>query len=209
MRCRDFQSPGVGNVGLTMRPLHGTALKRFHRDFRREHPVKHQITVILQSVEYPVNVGSVFRIADAAQVEELILTGITPTPPNPTIAKVGRNKHRRVRWRYEKEVSKPIAELKDRGYRVFALEITGEARPYYEITWPAKTCLIVGHEDHGVTRATLAQCDEAVFVPMWGKGASLNVHVALAIVVFHVRYQELARLANAGQDTILSCEGST
>lgn len=171
-----------------MRTLYGTQLKRFHRDFRRKHPVKHDITVILQSVEYPVNVGSIFRIADAIQVEELILTGITPLPPNPTIAKVGRNKHRRVRWRYEKEVNKPIAELKDRGYRIFALEIAEGAKPYYEIDWPVKTCLIVGHEDHGVTRATLALCDDAVFIPMWGKGASLNVHVAFAVVAFHIRY---------------------
>lgn len=130
-----------------MRALYGTSLKRFHRDFRRKHPIQHDIVVILQSLEYPVNVGSIFRIADAARIEELILTGITSTPPNPIIVKVGRNKHRCVRWRYEKEVNKPIAELKDRGYRVFALEIAQGAKPYYEINWPAKTCLVIGHED--------------------------------------------------------------
>ena len=156
--------------------------------------------MVLENVEYPVNVGSIFRIADAARIEELILTGITPTPPNPTIVKVGRNKHKNVHWRYEKEASKPIVELKAQGYRVFALEITEEASPYYEINWPAKTCLVVGNEDHSVTRATLALCDDAasshvrsgVFIPMWGKGLSLNVHVALAVVVFHIRYLGLA-----------------
>lgn len=170
-----------------MRALHGTPLKRFHRDFRRAHPIRHNITVILQSVEYPVNVGSIFRIADATRIEELVLTGITPTPPQPTIAKVGRGKHKRVPWRYEEEPEQAIAELKDDGYRVYALEITKEAKPCYEVEWPDRVCLIVGHEDHGVTRATLALCDEAVFVPMWGKGASLNVHVALAVAVYHIR----------------------
>jgi len=184
-----------------MRALRGTPLKRFHRDFRRKHPIQHDIAVVLENVEYPVNVGSIFRIADAARIEELILTGITPTPPNPTIVKVGRNKHKNVRWRYEKETSKPIAELKDQGYRIFALEITEGARPYYEINWPAKTCLVVGHEEHSITRATLALCDDAasshvrsgVFIPLWGKGLSLNVHVALAVAVFHIRYLGLVR----------------
>ena len=171
-----------------MAALRGTPLKRFHRDFRRQHPIQHDIAVVLENVEYPVNVGSIFRIADAARIEELILTGVTPTPPNPTIVKVGRNKHRNVRWRYEKEASASIAELKDQGYRVFALEITEGASPYYETDWPAKTCLVVGHEDHSVTRATLALCDDVVFIPMWGKGLSLNVHVALAVAVFHIRY---------------------
>jgi 23S rRNA (guanosine2251-2'-O)-methyltransferase len=191
--------PEVFNLGRAkkaedfMKALHGTALKRFHRDFRRENPIQQDIVVVLQSVEYPVNVGSIFRIADAARVEEMILTGITPTPPNPTVVKVGREKHRCVPWHYAKEVNQPLAELKASGYRIFALEITEEARPYYEIDWPQKTCLIVGHEDHGITRATLALCDEAVFVPMWGKGLSLNVHVALAIVLFHIRYLGVVR----------------
>jgi len=148
--------------------------------------------VVLENVEYPVNVGSIFRIADAARIGELILTGITPTPPNPTIVKVGRNKHKSVPWRYEKEASEAIAELKDQGYRVFALEITGGASPYYEVNWPAKTCLVVGHEEHSITRTTLALCDDVVFIPMWGKGLSLNVHMALAVAVFHIRYLGLA-----------------
>ncbi|MSP11416.1 MAG: TrmH family RNA methyltransferase [Chloroflexi bacterium] len=168
--------------------LQGTPLKRFHREFRREHPIQHSLAVILQSVEYPVNVGSAFRIADAVRVEEMILTGITPVPPNPTIVKVGRNKHTRVPWRYEKETEKPISELKAQAYRIYALEIAGEAQPYYEVDWPEKVCLVVGHEDHGVTKVTMALCDETVFIPMWGKGASLNVHVALAVVLFHIRY---------------------
>jgi len=177
-----------------MRALHGTLLKRFHRDFRREHPIHHDVVVILQSVEYPVNVGSVFRIADAARIEELILAGITPRPPHATIAKVGRNKHKCVPWHYEKGVDAPIAELKGSGYRVFALEIAEGAKPYYEIDWPDKICLVLGHEDHGITRATLALCDEAVFIPMWGKGLSLNLHVTLAIVLFHIRYLGLAKM---------------
>jgi tRNA G18 (ribose-2'-O)-methylase SpoU len=175
-----------------MRALRDTPLKRFHRDFRRRHPIQHDIAVVLENVEYPINVGSIFRIADAARIEELILTGITPTPPNPTIVKVGRNKHRNVPWRYEKEAGKAIVELKDQDYRVFALEITAGARPYYETDWPAKTCLVVGHEDQSVTRTTLELCDDVAFIPMWGKGLSLNVHVALAVIVFHIRYLGLA-----------------
>lgn len=171
-----------------METLHGTALKRFNRDFKRQHPITHQITGILQDVEYPVNVGSMFRIADAARIEELILTGITPTPPNPTIAKSGRDKHRQVRWRYEKEAPAAISDVKREGYQVVAVELAQGSRPYYDIDWSDKICLVVGHEDHGVTRATLAKCDSSVFIPMWGKGASLNVHVALSIVVFHIRY---------------------
>jgi tRNA (guanosine-2'-O-)-methyltransferase len=171
-----------------MRPLIGTDLKRFLRDYRRVHRPAHDLVALLQSVEYPANVGSIFRLADGAGVSELVLTGITPTPPNAAIDKVGRYKSLRLPWRYEADPLVAIEELRTREYRIVAVELTDDAVPYHEYDFPDKTCLVVGHEDHGVTKATLAACDAAVFVPMYGKGLSLNVHVALAIVLFHIRH---------------------
>lgn len=169
-----------------MKPLIGTDLKRFLRDYKRAHRPTRQVAALLQSVEYPVNVGSIFRMADAAGVAELVLTGITPTPPHPTIDKVGRGKSNNVPWRYEADAADAVRQLKGDGYHVVAVELTSNALPYHTYDYPARTCLVVGHEDHGVTRATLKTCDAAVFIPMYGKGRSMNVHVALSIVVFHV-----------------------
>jgi tRNA G18 (ribose-2'-O)-methylase SpoU len=172
-----------------MRPLIGTDLKRFLRDYRRGHKPAGELAALLQSVEYPANVGSIFRLADGAGVRELVLTGITPTPPNATIEKVGRYKSSRLPWRYEADPLIAIEELRAKGFSMVAVELTDDAVPYHEFDYPAKTCLIVGHEDHGVTKATLAACDAAVFIPMYGKGLSLNVHVALAIVLYHIRHR--------------------
>lgn len=169
-----------------MRPLQGTELKRFLRDYRRRHPIRREVVVLLQSVAYPVNVGSAFRLADAAGAKELILTGITPRPPNPTIEKVGRAKSNRVPWRYFEDAADALTELEADGFHLVAVELTAEARPYYTYDYPDRVCLVVGHEDHGVTRATLAVVDGAVFIPMYGKGRSLNVHTALGIVLYHV-----------------------
>lgn len=172
-----------------MKPLIGTALKRFLRDYRRQHPVERDVVALLQSVEYPANVGSAFRVADAAAVTEVVLTGITPTPPHPTIDKVGRFKSLKVPWRYEQDPVVALRGLKEAGYHIVAVELTDTAVPYHEFAYPQQTCLVVGHEDHGVTKATLAACDTAVFLPMYGKGRSLNVHVALSIVLYHLRHQ--------------------
>jgi len=169
-----------------MKPLIGTELKRFLRDYKRQNRPDFDIVGLLQSIEYPANVGSMFRVADGAGVTELVLTGITPTPPHPTIDKVGRFKSLRVPWRYEKEPVTAVSALKSAGYHVVAVELADTAVPYYDYPYPPKTCLVVGHEDHGVTKATLAACDAAVFLPMYGKGQSLNVHVAFSIVVYHI-----------------------
>ena len=173
-----------------MKPLIGTELKRFLRNYKRKNPQRREIVAVLQSVEYPVNVGSVFRLADGAGIDQLILTGITPTPPHPTIEKVGRGKTGRVNWRYEEDAAEALKQLKQDGYHIVAVELAQGAKPYHEADFPDKVALVVGHEDHGVTKATLAECDAAVFLPMYGKGLSLNVHVALSIMTYHLLHAE-------------------
>lgn len=169
-----------------MKPLIGTDLKRFLRDYKRKHRPTRELAALLQSVEYPVNVGSIFRMAEAAAFSQLVLSGITPVPPHPTIDKIGRHKSSKVAWRYEQDPLVAASQLKDEGYHLVAVELVQEATPYHLYNYPQRTCLVVGHEDHGVTRATLERCDAAVFIPMYGKGRSLNVHVALSIVAFHI-----------------------
>ncbi len=176
-----------------MKQLRGTPLKRFLRALQP--PTSIELAIVCQSVAYPVNVGSVFRIADALDAAEVVLTGITPTPPNPTISKVGRDKDRRVPWRYVDQPDAALRELKAQGFWIAALEITEECQPYYAIDYPHRVALVLGNEDHGVTRACLALCDTAVFVPMYGKGRSLNVHVSLAVVGYHLLHRSTYRVA--------------
>ena len=86
-----------------MKPLHGTKSKALSARLQAGEAAWLRSCGLLQSVEYPANVGSCFRLADGAGLTELVLTGITPTPPNATIEKVGRYKSTRVPWRYEKD----------------------------------------------------------------------------------------------------------
>ncbi len=171
-----------------MKQLTGVELKRFLRDYKRQNSPGRDIAVLLQSVEYPYNVGSIFRLCDGAGVSQLILSGITPRPPNPTIQKVGRGKSKNVKWRYEADPLKAATNLKVEGYQLVALEVVEGAVPYHQYHFSSKACLVVGHEDHGLTKAMLALCDSAVFIPMFGKGRSHNVHAALAIVIYQALF---------------------
>lgn len=173
-----------------MQPLHGTPLKRFLRDQRRDYKPPVQVAVLLSDVAYPVNVGSIFRIADACKVQDLVLCGITPAPPNPKLEKVARYKTHRIAWRQIKDAAEAIAGLKAQSYHICALEITGQSVPYYAFDYPDKLCIVVGNEDSGVKRAVLAECDSSVFLPMYGKGRSLNVHVSAAVLLYHVLHRD-------------------
>jgi tRNA (guanosine-2'-O-)-methyltransferase len=160
-----------------------------------------ELAFLLRSVEDPVNVGAAFRIADCVGATRLLLTNTTPQPPHPTIAGVGRGTHRRVKWDYFAEDAAAIADVKRHGFHVCAIELATGAQPYYAFGYPEKTCLLVGSEGLGVSKATLALCDSAVFIPMYGKAPSLNVHVSLAVVAFHAVYQSISFTADEIEQT--------
>lgn len=141
--------------------------------------------ILLQDWSDPYNVGGMFRVADACGATELILTGKTPQlGENPAIAVTSMGAHRRVAWRYFERPLDACEQLKAEGFTMVAVEVAGESEHYMAYDYPEKCCLVLGNEGAGVYGKIMKVCDAAVFVPMAGKGRSLNVHVAAAIVAF-------------------------
>jgi tRNA (guanosine-2'-O-)-methyltransferase len=143
------------------------------------------LVFLLQDVNDPVNVGSLFRTADAVGAS-LLLTGTTPQPPHSGISMTSRGLERSVSWEYVKDVDQAISTLKSQGYDVVGVEIAESAVPYFQYQFKAKTCLVLGNEALGIYKKVLPLCDAIVSIPMLGKGQSLNVQIAGAIVGYEV-----------------------
>jgi 23S rRNA (guanosine2251-2'-O)-methyltransferase len=167
-----------------MQPLRKVEVRRLFADAVSAYPPRCQLAFLLQSLDDPLNVGSLFRIADACGAAEMVFTGKTPTPPHQVIDRTSRGHDRRVRWRHIPATDAACDALHDEGYHLVALETAQGARCFLDYAYPARVCLVLGNETNGVHAATLARCDGAVFVPMYGKGPSLNVHVAAALVAY-------------------------
>lgn len=166
-----------------MKQLLGVALKRF---VRQQESHGKELVLIAENIQYPTNVGSLLRIADAVGLKHLYLTGVSKTPDHSKVREVGRKKHRVVAWTYERDTMVVIEGLKKQGYRICALELTDESVEYHTYRQDTKVAIVVGSEVYGVTRKTLALCDDSVYIPMYGKGKSLNVHVAAAVFLYHL-----------------------
>jgi len=48
---------------------------------------KYPVCFLVHDMEVPMNVGSLFRIADALGIEKIYLSGSSPSPPNSKIKK--------------------------------------------------------------------------------------------------------------------------
>ena len=69
------------------------------------------VTVVLHHVRSLYNVGSFFRTADGAGVREVVLSGITATPPRKEIAKTALGAEESVRWVAVSELALEVADL--------------------------------------------------------------------------------------------------
>jgi 23S rRNA (guanosine2251-2'-O)-methyltransferase len=161
-----------------------TGARKLQKEFLSEHPPAIELAFLLQDWEDAYNVGGMFRVADACGAKEMVLTGRTPAPPHPQIGVTSLGNHRRVKWRQIERYNDAADALKGEGWTLVAVEIAEDAVPYMEFEFPERTCLVLGNEGAGVYDSVLKRCDAAVFIPMAGKGRSINVHVAAAVVAF-------------------------
>lgn len=171
-----------------MEQLRAAELKRF---LRKNKIQAKDIVIILDNLDYAKNVAQIFRIADAMGVKTVYLTGSTHRPPfGKALKKVSRSKENKVIWKYYDNSHKIIDSLRKRGYKIVALEITDTAKNVYSSSFNSPIALVLGSETHGVAPKTLNKCDYSIFIPMLGKGASLNVSVATGIALSHILRSE-------------------
>jgi len=152
------------------------------------------------------NVGGMFRVADACGAKELFASGKTPVPPDPMIGVTSMGAHRKVPIHAFERHDDCIAAIKQAGYALVAVEVADSSINYQDFAFPEKTCLVLGSEGGGVYGKVLKQCDASVFIPMVGKGRSINVHVAAAVVGFQARTGN--NIASPSEDGEANGEGN-
>jgi tRNA G18 (ribose-2'-O)-methylase SpoU len=146
------------------------------------------LRLLAHDVDIALNVGALFRIADALGVEHLHLTGASPLPPDPKIRRSARSAERHVAWSHAVDPLAIVAALKAQGWRVLSLELTTRSVALHALAVAPgdRVCLVVGAENTGVCQALLDVSDATVHIPMRGHNSSMNVANACAIAAYDI-----------------------
>jgi len=153
------------------------------------------MVVILHNIRSLYNVGSIFRTADAAGIEKIIICGITPAPVDQfgkyrqQMTKVSLGAEKSVAWEKVGSTAKLIDKLKSEGFKIYAIEQSEKSIPYYKAKSKSKSAnrkiaLVLGNEVKGLPASVLSRADKILEIPMKGEKESLNVSVAFGIVAF-------------------------
>ena len=144
------------------------------------------LVVVLDNVRSLNNIGSVFRTSDAFLVKEIILCGITATPPNTEIHKTALGAEDSVDWRYFEDTITAIDMLRTEGYIIYSIEQTENSLSLetLQLNKTEKYAVILGHEVHGVMQEVINISDGCIEVPQYGTKHSLNVSVTAGIIIW-------------------------
>ena len=152
-------------------------------DFKQA--AKKPIIVVLDNIRSMHNVGSVFRTADAFLIEAILICGYTPQPPHRDINKTALGATETVDWLYFEQTTDAIIELKNKGYKVYAIEQVANSISLENITAvDTPTALVFGNEVEGVDNEVLKLVDASIEIPQLGMKHSLNISVAAGIVLW-------------------------
>ncbi len=112
--------------------------------------------LILHDVRSVINVGAIFRTADAIGVSKIYLTGYTPAPidrfkrKRSDFAKAALGAEETVRWEQVKDPVELIQKLQKEDFKVIALEQSENSVDYKKVDGEGKTAILVGNEVLGV-----------------------------------------------------------
>lgn len=159
-----------------------------------------KIIVLLNNVRSLLNVGAIFRTADAVNVTKVLLTGTTGCPPRHEISKTALGAENIVPWQYFIDSVKAIELIKSSSTDainristlIIALEQTEKSQNIFDWqigqNFNGNLLLVIGHEREGVEQKLLDLADVHLKIPMFGRSAkSLNVATAAGIALYELK----------------------
>ena len=187
-RARQF---GVDSPGGIAAERHAFA-PASERDLEARWAVfENPLLVVLDGIQDPRNLGACVRTAEAAGAAAVLLPRRGSAPLSSVVAKAASGALEHVLVVEVANLARRLAWLRDRGVWLVGGVDRGGA-PHTQVDYRGAVAVVVGGEGSGLRRLTRIRCDHLVSIPMHGATRSLNVSVALGVLLFEAQRQRAA-----------------
>ena len=145
---------------------------------------KGERALALCSLRDPGNLGSVIRSAVAFGVEHIVLTSDCADIYNPKTVRSAMGSLFKIKITTVKDFDSFVRASRAVGRRVFAAELSANAKSLSDISVLSEDIFIIGNEGHGIPSEISSICDGSVYIPISDKTESLNASVAAAVFMW-------------------------
>ncbi len=145
------------------------------------------LTVLLEDVEKPHNLAAIARTCDAVGIDEVhAVTSIKGL----RLSQMAAGGIRRwVALNKYKTTEAAFKNLKSQGMQLVVTHLSDNTIDYKEIDYTKPTAIIAGSEYVGVSDYAIEHADHCIAIPMLGMVQSLNVSVAMSVILYEALEQ--------------------
>ena len=143
------------------------------------------LTLIIDAVQDPGNIGTMIRSADAAGFGLVILGEGCADLYNDKVIRSTQGSMFHVPV-LQMKLEDAYKELRMRGTNIVATALEG-AVDYTKMITDEKMALLVGNEGAGVHQQYIDMADQIVKIPIYGQAESLNVSIAASILMYDMK----------------------
>lgn len=147
-------------------------------------PVAPALAVICPELRDPTNLGSIIRSAAAFGARFLVAGHRGTQPFSRRVLRTSMGSVLTLPIVQTDDWPAVLATLHSARFETVATVLSADAEPLQSARLSARTALLLGNEDQGLSPALAAQCRRRVTLPMASGIDSLNVAVAAGIVLY-------------------------
>lgn len=146
------------------------------------------LLLLLDNLQDPGNLGTIFRTGEAAGVTGMILSRDCVDVYNPKVIRSTMGSIFRMPFWYAEELTAAIRDMKARGIRTYAAHLGGTCI-YDEPDYRKPSAFFIGNEGNGLRDEVAGLADYYLKIPMAGRVESLNAAIAAAVLMFEAGRQ--------------------
>ena len=142
----------------------------------------HRLIMILEDIQDPGNLGTIFRTAEGAGASGIIMTKGCADLFNPKVVRSTMGSIYRVPFFVTDDIEQTISLVKNAQIEVFAAHLKGEH--FYDEIEYKDAAFLIGNEGRGLKDSTASLADTYIKIPMSGELESLNASMAAGILMY-------------------------
>ena len=149
---------------------------------------KDGVWLILENVQDPGNLGTMFRTGEGAGISGVIMDKCTVDIYNPKTIRSTMGSIFRIPFYITENLHETIRQLQEMSVHVYAAHLEGSVC-YDEPDYTKGTAFLIGNEGNGLTEETTKLADSYIRIPMGGQLESLNAAMAAGILMYEANRQ--------------------
>lgn len=146
--------------------------------------------LILDTLQDPGNMGTIFRTAEAAGVDGILMNRDCVDVYSPKVVRATMGAMFRMPFMVSDDLPAEIRRMKSKGVQVYAAHLRG-TKNHWDFDYRQPTAFMIGNEGNGLQDAIADLADTYLRIPMMGHTESLNAGVAASVLMYETLRQRV------------------